>query len=460
MWIKGEKIRERMVASAGKGPWRSRALHLETPEMPPVKILYPPRRARSWSSTGRRRAAWLAGLALVLSTAGCDQLFTVAPDPGDILDGPLPGLTREELAAFIRGDEAFGRQFSPNEGLGPIFNNVACASCHSGDGRGHLRNAFIRFSIGDDLVPHLGGPQLQDRAIAGAEPERLPDGVQTSVRLPPPVFGVGLIEAIPEATILALADPDDADGDGISGRPNFVVPGDFVPEDEIGGFQRDSLGVGRPQLGRFSRKAQVSSLLLQIAKAYHEDMGITSDFLPVELRNAQASRGTEPADRVPDPELPEHEVRAVLAYVRMLAPPAPGEMTPQRQQGEAIFQEIGCGSCHVPELRTGPSSIGALSFQPVRLYSDLLLHDMGPELADGRPDGQATGTEWKTAPLWGLRVMRSFLDGDAFLMHDGRARSVEEAILLHGGEAKRSRDAFAGLSAGARAALLDFVESR
>lgn len=417
--------------------------------------------ARGYKGSSLRRAVLgAAALFLTFSLSACDRLTTAAPDPGDIFDGPLPGLTPEELSAFIRGDEAFGRQFSANEGLGPIFNNVSCASCHSGDGRGHLRNAFIRFSMGQDLVPHLGGPQLQDKAIAGAVPERLPEGVQTSLRLPPPVFGVGLIEAIPESIILALADPHDTNRDGISGRPNMVVPDDFVPLDEVGGFQTDSLGEGMPTLGRFGRKAAVGSLLLQVVKAYHEDMGITNDFLPVENKNPLASRLTEGADRVADPELPEEEVRAVLAYLRGLAPPAPGAMTPSRQQGERIFQEIGCASCHVPELLTGPSTVAALSNQPVRLYSDLLLHDMGPELADNRPDGQATGREWKTAPLWGLRIMRDFLNGEAFLLHDGRARSVEEAIRLHGGEAEKSRNAFARLAADARAALLDFVESR
>ena len=419
------------------------------------------RHAPGYRGLGMRGSArGAAALLLTLSIGACDRLTTQAPDPGDIFDGPVPGLTTEELAAFIRGDEAFGRQFSPNEGLGPIFNNVSCASCHSGDGRGHLRNAFIRFSVGEDLVPHLGGPQLQDKAIAGAVPERLPDGVQASVRLPPPVFGVGLIEAIPESVILALADPHDANGDGISGRPNIVVPEDFVPLDEVGGFKTDSLGKGMPTLGRFGRKAAVGSLLLQVVKAYHEDMGITNDFLPVENKNPLASRATEAADRVADPELPEQEVRAVLAYLRTLAPPAPGAMTPSRQRGEELFRSTGCASCHVPELRTGPSTIMALSNQPVRLYSDLLLHDMGEKLADNRPDGQATGREWKTAPLWGLRIMRDFLNGEAFLLHDGRAKSVEEAILLHGGEAEKSRNAFARLAADARAALLDFVESR
>lgn len=408
----------------------------------------------------RRGLARSAGiLAILVAAAACDALTTQAPDPGDIFDGPLPGLTPEELAAFVRGDEAFGRPFSPNEGLGPIFNNVSCASCHSGDGRGRIENAFTRFSVGEDLVPHLGGPQLQDKAIFGAIPEVLPPGVETSVRLPPPVFGVGLIEAIPEAVILALADPHDGNGDGISGRPNIVVPEDFVPLDEVGGFIPDSAGAGRPQLGRFGRKGAVGSLLLQVAKAYHEDMGITNDFLPLENRNRQVGRVADAADRVPDPELPEAELRSVLSYLRGLAPPAPGAMTPRREQGKALFASTGCTGCHTPELRTGPSQTAALSEKPVRLYSDLLLHDMGDALADGRIDGQATGREWKTAPLWGLRIMREFLNGDAFLMHDGRARSVDEAVRLHGGEAQRTREAFLRLSPEARAALLDYVES-
>jgi CxxC motif-containing protein (DUF1111 family) len=390
----------------------------------------------------------------------CDILPT-APRAEDLMDGPLPGLTAEELAAFIHGDEAFGRAFTPAEGLGPIFNNVSCAACHSGDGRGRPENGFFRFSVGADLVPELGGPQVQNRAIAGAVAEELPPGVQSSFRLPPPVFGVGLIEAIPEATILSHADPADADGDGISGRPNYVVPADFVPDTEPGGFVADEeFPAGVVRLGRFGRKAQVSSLLLQVAKAYHEDMGVTNDFLPVENVNRQVSRALEAADRVVDPELSESELRAVLAYIRMLAPPAPGAMTAERVVGEQVFHMIGCAQCHVPELRTGASTIAALSDQPVRLYSDLLLHDMGDALADNRPDGDANGREWKTAPLWGLRVMRRFLNGDAFLMHDGRARSVEEAILLHGGEAAAALAGYQALSVADRAALLDFVESR
>jgi len=393
------------------------------------------------------------GCVAALLAAGCDALTTGSPDPGDVFDSPLDGLTRAELAAFAEGDRQFARPFAPNEGLGPIFNNVSCAACHSGDGRGRLQNALTRFSRGSDPALDVGGPQLQDKAIPGAEPERLPPGVDVSVRLPPPVFGVGLIEAIPDSVILAYVDSLDADGDGISGRPNWVVPPDFVPTTEPGG------GPGLV-LGRFSRKAQVGSILHQTVGAYHQDIGVTSDFLPVEITNPLASRATEAADRAPDPEIPAATVRAVVAYLRMLAPPAPGEDTPERLRGAAVFDSLRCSACHVPELRTGSSAIAALANRPVPLYSDLLLHDMGPGLADNRPDGSASGTEWRTAPLWGLRLMRQFLNGDAFLLHDGRARTIEEAILMHGGEAQRARDGFAALAASDRAALLRFVESR
>jgi CxxC motif-containing protein (DUF1111 family) len=401
---------------------------------------------------GTTRRAALA-FSVLLSLAACDTLLTEAPNADDVLDGPIDGLSGEELAGFVAGDEQFGLPFTPSTGLGPIFNNVSCAACHSGDGRGRPDNNLVRISRGADPALDVGGPQIQDRAIAGAVPEEIPPGVDRSERLPPAVFGVGLIEAIPVADILANADEFDSDGDGISGRPNFVTPGDFVPSSEPGG------GPG-PQLGRFSRKAQVSSLLQQTVEAYHQDIGVTTDFLPVENVNPQASQATRAADHVADPELPAAQVEQVLAYLRMLQPPAPGGSTARRQRGEQMFSAIGCASCHVPSFTAGPSPIPAIEGRPVVLYSDLLLHDMGPGLADDRPDGDASGREWRTAPLWGLRVMRDFLDGDAFLLHDGRAQSVEEAIDLHGGEALAARDAFAGLSPEDRAALLDFVGSR
>jgi CxxC motif-containing protein (DUF1111 family) len=394
----------------------------------------------------------VAGAAITLGS--CSDLLTVAPDAGDVLDGPLDGLTSTELAAFIRGDEEFGRRFAPAMGLGPIFNDVSCAACHSGDGRGRPENALVRIgSPDDDMYRSLGGPQIQDRAIPGALAETTPPGVHVSLRLPPPVFGVGLIEAIPEAAILAHADPDDANGDGISGRPNWVTPPAWVPAIEPGSGTE-------LRIGRFGRKAQTSSILQQTVEAYLQDMGVTSHFLPDENRNPLAGNPHDAADLVDDPEVPASTVFAVVNYLRLLAPPAPGPATPVRERGGAVFSDIGCATCHVPTLQTGNGVVAALTNRPVTLYSDLLLHDMGDALADHRPDGQASGREWRTTPLWGMRLIRQFLNGEVFLLHDGRARTIEEAILLHGGEAQRSRDLFNALPASDRAALVDFVGSR
>ena len=397
----------------------------------------------------RLSLAWLSA-----TTWACGDLATEAPPNGDVLDAALPGLTSAERAAFVRGDAEFERRFAPSTGLGPIFNNVSCASCHSGDGRGRLTNALQRIgSAENDMLRSLGGPQIQDKAIFGATAEQLPSGHAVSVRLPPPVFGTGLIDAIPDATILSLADPDDRDQDGISGRPNWVTPADYA-------LPNVKPSVAGQRIGRFGRKAQTSSILEQTVEAYHQDIGITSEFRPRENHNPLSSVPVEAADRVIDPEIPNATVFAVVHYLRTLAPPRLGADTDRRRQGKALFAAAGCASCHVPSLTTGPSEIAALANRTVELYSDLLLHDMGDELADNRPDGSATGREWRTTPLWGLRLMRQFLDGEGLLLHDGRARSVAEAIRLHGGEGRKARDAFAAMTDSERRALLDFVESR
>ena len=393
-----------------------------------------------------------AAFAAVLAT-GCGDVFTSTPADSELLDAPIEGLTSTELAAFLRGDVEFGRRFSVVTGLGPIFNNVSCAACHSGDGRGRPDNALSRIgSAADDFLRPLGGPQIQTQAVPGVVPEFVPSGVAVSLRLPPPVFGVGLLEAVPVATVLALADPNDANGDGISGRPNWVNPAPYVSSTELGG------GAG-PQLGRFGRKAAVSSLLEQTVSAYHQDMGITSLQLPDENENPLSPVGRI-SDAAADPEVSHNTVQSVVHYLRTLAAPTPGPETADRVLGRQLFQQAKCAACHTPQLTTGASTVAALSNKTIAAYSDMLLHDMGPGLADNRPDAAATGSEWRTPPLWGLRLMRKFLNGDAFLLHDGRARSVDEAIRLHGGEAAMSRDAYVALTPAQRAALLAFVESR
>ncbi|HET7903114.1 MAG TPA: di-heme oxidoredictase family protein [Candidatus Eisenbacteria bacterium] len=407
------------------------------------------RSARSRARSGRVWAlvVFVAGFL----SAGCDKMLTERPDPGTRFDQPIEGLGNGELGRFQAGQTQFRRGFSIEEGLGPVFNNRSCASCHSSDGRGVLENSLVRFSRAGDPAVAEGGPQLQDKAVPGADPETLPAGVEVSRRLPPPVFGVGLMEAITDSSILAHSDPGDSNADGISGRPNYVVAESYVPATEPGAGPA-------AKIGRFSRKAQVPALLQQVVEAYHQDMGITSSFRSTDNVNPLSTKPNP--DHAPDPEVGGGELDDVMNYIRMLAPPSPGEWTDRRRQGEALFTSARCGSCHVPVMRTGMHEIEALSNRDVYIYSDLLLHDMGDGLADNRPDGQADGREWRTAPLWGMRLVREFLGGDMLLMHDGRARSVEAAIGLHGGEGAGARDAFAAMTADEKAALVDFVESR
>ena len=394
----------------------------------------------------------LFAICIACLIAACSDILTEEPEKGSRFDQPIDGLDNGELGDFQDGDVQFHRNFAINEGLGPIFNNVSCGACHSGDGRGSPANILVRFSRGTDLATDEGGPQIQDRFIPGAQPEALPAGVDVSRRLPPPVFGAGFIEALSDSMIIANEDPNDSNGDGISGRVNYVSAPAYVPVDEPGG------GAG-PRVGRFGRKAQVSSLLQQAVDAYHQDMGITSPQRSVENINPLAA-AVPNLDRVRDPEVGESEVHDVLQYMRMLAPPTPGEWTDARRRGQSLFMSAGCGSCHVPTLQSGPHEIDALEHRAVTLYSDLLLHDLGPALADDRPDGSADGTEWRTAPLWGMRIVREFLGGHLILMHDGRARSVDEAIRLHGGEATAARNAYTVMSSTDRAALVEFVETR
>lgn len=386
-----------------------------------------------------------------MSLVNCDGLMTSPPTPGDDFESAFEGLPPELNAAFALGDENFERVFTASDGLGPIFNNTGCVSCHPGDGRGSVDEVLIRFSLNGNLLLAQGGPQLQDKAISGVPVEVLPVGVQSSPRLPPPVFGVGLIEAIPVQAILANADSSDVNADGISGRPNWVLSAPFVPATDVGG------GEGL-QLGRFGRKANVSSLLQQVVEAYHQDIGITSDFIPQENPNPQTG-GVAIGDNIDDPEISASTVLQTTVYVRLLAPPRRGAITPQVELGEQVFEDIGCAGCHVPSLLTGPNAITPLDQVNVELYSDLLLHDMGPGLADNRPDGLATGTEWKTAPLWGTRLVGDFLNGNEFFLHDGRATTLDAAIQWHGGEAKLSRDNYITLTDERRAALLEFLRS-
>lgn len=387
-------------------------------------------------------------LVLLAVVIGCDALLTAPTPAGDVFDAPLEGLSTDQLAAFARGDKAFSHLFGTVEGLGPIFNQPSCERCHAGDGRGNPRTILIRFGrtagpITDPILSE-GGPQLQDHSIPGVQPEVLPAGVAESPRTGPPIFGIGLIEAIQDSEILKYEDPLDLDGDGISGKANRVAAPDYV-------------GGGTGHLGRFGRKAGVAFLLQQVVNAYHQDIGITTDFLPIE--NGHPQSGGVVRDDAADPELPASVVQDVVFYVRTLAPPARGERTSSVLRGETVFNEVGCASCHVPSMRTGPNPVAALAGKNVVLYSDLLLHDMGPDLADNLNEGSATGTEWRTAPLWGLRLVGEFLGGNPSYLHDGRASDLTQAIQFHKGEADSARTRFFLRTTSDRQALLDFLGS-
>ncbi len=290
--------------------------------------------------------------------------------------------------------------------------------------------------------------------------------VRTSLRIGPPVFGSGLLEAIPEADILALADPDDADGDGISGRPNRVLDPVAIARGEP----------ARAVLGRFGWKAGTPSVQVQGTGAYRNDMGITSYLFPQESIAGTALyddyRTRNPADDGQaggGHEVSEDVVKAVMFYTATLAVPARRHAdAPEVRAGADAFEVIGCTACHVPAFRTGPHpgiwgpggevAVPEVEAQTIFPYTDLLLHDMGDGLADGRTEFLASGREWRTRPLWGLGLTHTVNPLAGFL-HDGRAATLEEAILWHGGEAQAARDRFVSLDEATRAALMAFLRS-
>ncbi len=371
------------------------------------------------------------------------------------------------------------------DGLGPLYNAASCSSCHLRDGRGRppatddepFLGLLLRISRPGSVPDPVYGDQIQPYALPGLPVEARPrvsyrevagayaDGASYTLRHPtyvlespgygppapdlrvsprvaPSVFGVGLLEAIPEASLLALADEKDADGDGISGRPNRVL----------------DVRTGRPALGRFGWKATQPTVEQQSAAAMLGDMGITSPLFPQEnVSAAQVEASTRPTGGAP--ELDAAKLEALTLYMKSLG--VPGRRRPKDERvrrGGELFLAAGCAKCHVPRHVTGEDPrFPALSKQAIFPYTDLLLHDLGPDLADGRPDFEATGSEWRTPPLWGMGLVRT-VSGHTFYLHDGRARDAAEAILWHGGEAMKSREFFRNLGAPEREALLAFLD--
>lgn len=399
---------------------------------------------------------------------------------------PASNLSGQDLSDHFAGDTQFEQIFvtapaSLNPGLGPLYNNSSCIKCHPSDGRGRFpeninsfSSFFYRLSIpGEDAnggplaVPGFG-TQAQNHAILGYTPEmdfqvtweqiketladgtvvylrkpvygiqnayaEVPSNIMISPRIAPPIFGLGLLEYIPENEIVKAVDTNDSNGDGIIGKANYV----WNPITK------------RKELGRFGWKANTSSIEVQTVSAYHEDMGITSFAFPFE----------NPSDGLgDDPEITAKVVAQVALYCRTLAVPAARDVSDMNvNNGYQIFQRINCSGCHTPKQRTGASPIAALANQTFYPFTDMLLHDMGNDLADNRPDFLANGKEWKTRPLWGIGLQQ-IVNGHTEFLHDGRARNLTEAILWHGGEASKSKNAFKNLNTSDRNDLLKFLNS-
>ena len=385
-----------------------------------------------------------AALVLVMVLSGTEAAGLLGacpqpPQPGE----PLRDLTPAQLASFNAGKAIFSKDFEPDEGLGPLFNSTACGECHEepevgGSGDELETHVAVAGANGAcELLAAHGGPVIQahttpalKRAL-GLDSEPIPDeATARAQRTSPDLFGFGLLDAVPEAEILARADPADRDHDGISGRVNRTPDG---------------------RIGRFGRKAFGGSNLADFnAGAFVIEMGITNPVNPNE-----ESIGGRPipagVDSTSDPELSADALKAVTDFVRFLAPPPQLPLTAEGEHGRYLFGTMGCISCHTPTLYTGANQVRALDRKPVNAYTDLLLHDMGEARADICM-GLATPSEFRTEPLMGLRFEKHFL-------HDGAASTIEQAIDLHAGEAQRSRDRFVKASDKEKAALLAFLKS-
>ncbi|MEO1050192.1 MAG: di-heme oxidoredictase family protein [Bacteroidota bacterium] len=383
-----------------------------------------------------------------LGLVSCEEIIPAAPAENELLDGPTAGLSYGEQTQFLKGDVAFNDEvFSSVNGLGPGFVATSCGSCHAGDGKGHPFTTLTRFGQTlPNTLPDLsiGGPQLQNRAIPGFEPEKLPNGVPFMQFTPPAVTGLGFLAALTDQQILENVDSLDVDNDGISGVPNYITPPDYF---EQKWFHQP---VNGKIIGRFGKKAAAIDLLQQTVGAYNQDMGVTSTFEPVDPMSQLST----------DPEVSDQTIRDVVFYLRTLKAPIPrSEENSEVLRGKVIFADIQCASCHIPEWTTPESNIEALSNKTFYPYTDLLLHDMGSALDDGATEGSAETYEWRTPPLWGLGLSPNSQGGSYFLMHDGRARSIEEAIVLHGGEAENSKNQFITLGESDRKSLIKFLES-
>ncbi|HSR89854.1 MAG TPA: di-heme oxidoredictase family protein [Gemmatimonadales bacterium] len=357
------------------------------------------------------------------------------PAPGD----PLPFLSPAQLALFNQGMAVFATEFTPATGLGPLFNSTSCAQCHNdpvlggyGDSAEVHMTTYTHGQRTCNMLDTLGGPVVQQHAtpelqaaMGIVKEPNPPGGTGTGMRTTPIIFGLGLLDAVSDQTIIALSRIPHPEG--VHGHPAILPNG---------------------RVGRFGRKATVASLDDFNAGAFFNEMGVTSPLNPTEGSVAGTPLPTG-VDLAPDPELDETSLKAASSFVKFLAPPSPLPETPETQRGKVLFSQVKCTSCHVPVIQTGPSPIAALRFRKVNAYSDLLLHNLGETNMDGC-NGVAAPAEFRTQPLFGMQFLDMF-------MHDGLSETVDEAVHRHGGEARAARTLFDQLSPTDRAALVDFV---
>jgi len=392
-----------------------------------------------------RRSWWIlsATISAIYAVVFLDAQ-TRGPRPGD----PLPGISAADFAEFRLGLEDFLEVETADEGLGPAFNGTSCAVCHNIPAVGGFGTIAEIRAVGRDAE---GGfyplyesgetlHQLFSVPTHGCQVSLPPDAAVIARRIPIPLFGAGLVEAIPDDAIAGLEDPTDANRDGISGRAARIV----------------DVATGHQRIGRFGWKAQHATLLAFGADAYRNEMGITNDLFPLELASGVTPDRMRACDPIPDPEDrrdPRTNRRGIdnfASFMRFLAPVGRLASDAAARSGEQVFNAIGCAACHVPVLVTGPDGNRLFDNQAVSLFSDLLLHDIGT--GDGIAQGAALPSEMRTPGLWGLRFRRP-------LLHDGSAATIEDAILRHAAEAARARLGFTQLSDVNRAALLAFLKS-
>jgi CxxC motif-containing protein (DUF1111 family) len=392
-------------------------------------------------------------IAIVLALSACSKLLPSMINPAEGLCGPVD-MSNSETILFSKGNDAFFRNFSSADGLGPYFVATSCGSCHTSDNRGHPFTILTRFgqtdSTGNKFLAE-GGPQLGTFCLPGYTPEQIPAGAVISGFIAPITAGVGFLEAVPDSEILAIAAANRNNPDGVRGHPNLnTIPSWVTP-------LPGAIPINGKYICRFGRKGSTYDLFQQVVTAYNRDMGITSTFMP---NNPYNYLDQSVPDVPPTPEIDNSTINSVAFYVRGLQTPVQRNPDdPQVKQGQQLFTQIGCETCHKSTLTTGYSPISSIAYTTFHPYTDLLVHDLGPALDDNYTEGDAKTSEWRTAPLWGLGLAPGVQGGNTFLLHDGRAHSIEDAIELHGGEATVSRERFDSLEQSDKNKIIQFLKS-